>query len=299
MADMSIASSGAASQTSKSKIPQIHYFSDANVPRGFKASIPCKTYPCNRCGKEFSRKAILQDHLNVHDNKKPFFCDYPLCTMSFARKSDMRRHHSSHLVIRKKLCEKCGKGYSRTDVLLDHWRLVYGREMPRMSARNSQFHQQAGGSSYSLPPLFMDDDDFPWVDISGPLPFFESGSLGDEKPAPSLAAQLDAPQSSLRTVGQLLQPIFPQSLKLQCRICERRHSDTIELKEHLEQHRKDTLGPCRYACLECETVFSHHFELLNHRQTIQRLPLGSRECNSCEETLENLEIETHQDLLFI
>lgn len=52
------------------------------------------------------------------DEYRKFLCS--ICTMSFRRSSDLKRHEKQHLSIPPNICEMCGKGFARKDALKRH-----------------------------------------------------------------------------------------------------------------------------------------------------------------------------------
>lgn len=52
------------------------------------------------------------------DEDRKFLCS--ICSMSFRRSSDLKRHEKQHLSIPPNICEMCGKGFARKDALKRH-----------------------------------------------------------------------------------------------------------------------------------------------------------------------------------
>lgn len=92
-------------------------------------------YTCTICSKNFTRKSILNDHLNAHNGIKPYVCSH--CRASFVRKSDLKQHeqatHENRSVFRCEDWDKtseetgdtcrykgCQQGFSRRASLFRH-----------------------------------------------------------------------------------------------------------------------------------------------------------------------------------
>jgi hypothetical protein len=343
-----------------------------------------KNYRCDRCEKVFSRKAILQDHLNVHDNLKPYVCGHVPCTMAFARKSDMRRHASKHTGAGKEFCEPCEKWFSRRDVYLEHMKSNICRRTEKSSQQSTDqirsivnlratvCSKAIGGLTIQNPnprwegmrdmssPLhaavapptgyhrhtdhgdpFIPGPDFVLVDsncmVSNPRPpdssytsqtdtsnhaqLTNSGHQDFEQPTPLLERSrvphnepttrslfesilptvTSAEQNQGRRAGEFSVETFPAERAFRvlgfqqttppgelvpnfgCRICDRKHFDSAELRTHLMQHMDDDNGRPRYTCIVCSVSFQHRVELDAHYNATMRLspifPSGG--CNYC------------------
>jgi hypothetical protein len=79
---------------------------------------------------------------------------------------------------------------------------------------------------------------------------------------------------------------------LHCVVCERRHTDPKQLKEHLAQHLDDATA-YRYSCLVCNTAFRHYRQLLAHREAAKDLARGKGRCYCCGVNFANLALESH------
>ncbi|KAA8490796.1 Zinc finger protein [Porphyridium purpureum] len=74
------------------------------------SATPKPSFPCERCGRTFSRKAHMQDHVRiVHEKKRPFVCEH--CGKTFSVLSNLHAHkrslHSDG--VQNVQCEICGK----------------------------------------------------------------------------------------------------------------------------------------------------------------------------------------------
>ncbi|KAI8898658.1 hypothetical protein BC833DRAFT_588739 [Globomyces pollinis-pini] len=89
-----------------------------------------KTFHCDfpDCGKQFKKHHALNTHKKVHSgDQKPFVCN--VCSWSFSRSHDLKRHEYIHSKYKPFICEECNRGFSRRDALkrhLDSWKSRQG-----------------------------------------------------------------------------------------------------------------------------------------------------------------------------
>lgn len=134
---------------------QVHY-------RKHCDSKQCKEFPCPFCGRVFSRKGILDEHLVVHTKIKKFkchVCDKALvrnrtlrlhlrkihgiimgrasrpkqtefkcsvCNKQFKREQSLQEHMIVHSGIRNFKCNVCGKDFGRKSSMRGHIQKIHG-----------------------------------------------------------------------------------------------------------------------------------------------------------------------------
>ena len=76
-------------------------------------------YECLECGKVPARASILKDHLNDHQNIKPFTCVQ--CQTRFTRKNELKTHQKEkHGRTSSYACPGCEKVFNRRTSLKRH-----------------------------------------------------------------------------------------------------------------------------------------------------------------------------------
>ncbi len=57
-----------------------------------------KPLSCSQCGKSFTQKVHLENHLVTHSSEKPFSCSQ--CGNTFTRKANLKKHMLIHAGIK-------------------------------------------------------------------------------------------------------------------------------------------------------------------------------------------------------
>jgi KRAB domain-containing zinc finger protein len=83
-------------------------------------------HSCTICGKSFTTPFHLREHLNRHQDVKPYKCEF--CEKGFNTKSNLNQHRSSHLNEKKFKCHFCEKAFNLKIGLNQHLRTH--NEMP-------------------------------------------------------------------------------------------------------------------------------------------------------------------------
>ncbi|KAJ3302391.1 hypothetical protein HDU76_005532 [Blyttiomyces sp. JEL0837] len=116
------------SKSTKSSGAVKHGLSSSNVKGNHSSKKPraasadpstLLTCPHEGCNKVFNKALNLRSHIKTHVSDKIFTC--PLCTASFRRSHDLKRHaRSLHTGVKPFACSRCPKSFSRMDALKRH-----------------------------------------------------------------------------------------------------------------------------------------------------------------------------------
>ncbi|KAA0706309.1 Transforming growth factor beta receptor type 3 [Triplophysa tibetana] len=84
-------------------------------------------HTCAQCGKCFKYKCLLQRHMRIHSEERPYTC--PQCEKSFKRKSTLEKHIRIHTGVRQYTCPQCEKSFKRKSTLYEHMK-IHSEERP-------------------------------------------------------------------------------------------------------------------------------------------------------------------------
>nr|CAD7409572.1 unnamed protein product [Timema poppensis] len=79
-----------------------------------------RVFVCNKCGKGFRHRQLLQRHQLVHSEDRPYVCKS--CGASFKTKANLLNHQPTHTGEKKYFCELCGQQFAHKTSLTLHYR---------------------------------------------------------------------------------------------------------------------------------------------------------------------------------
>ncbi|XP_033216536.1 zinc finger protein 271-like [Belonocnema kinseyi] len=98
-----------------------------------------RRFVCNKCGKSFKHKQLLQRHQLVHSEERPYICKS--CNASFKTKANLINHQSTHTGEKKYFCDICSQQFAHKTSLTLHYRWHSGHKPYQCNVCNKSFSQ--------------------------------------------------------------------------------------------------------------------------------------------------------------
>ncbi|XP_034945340.1 zinc finger protein 3-like isoform X2 [Chelonus insularis] len=98
-----------------------------------------RRFVCNKCGKSFKHKQLLQRHQLVHSDDRPYMCKS--CNASFKTKANLINHQSTHTGEKKYSCEICNQQFAHKTSLTLHYRWHTGHKPYKCDICSKSFSQ--------------------------------------------------------------------------------------------------------------------------------------------------------------
>ncbi|KAM6974276.1 uncharacterized protein LKV04_015914 [Tautogolabrus adspersus] len=91
-----------------------------------RSQVEVKPFRCSICGKRFSDKSSLINHVSIHSEQKRFSCS--VCKKRFHWKKDILTHMRTHTGEKPYSCSYCGSGFTQSSHLVAHLKVHTGEK---------------------------------------------------------------------------------------------------------------------------------------------------------------------------
>lgn len=234
-----------------------------------------KTFACERCGKKFRTKVLLQRHYLSHDPKL-FGCNF--CGKGHRSLLSLRKHMTKHAVKESFFCTRCSEQFDNADDLNAHLSTHAGEY--QCSKCNEKFLCLADLQTHNRTHRVVVTDTQFVCSVCNK--YFQSRlklRLHSFCHDPKLYGCVIC-TTAFRDADLLLKhltKLHPTTAGplIRCTTCNERFQEIADLQKHASCHAG------HYKCRRCDQVFATVFDRRNHRRTYHQVEKPFQ-CSLCE-----------------
>lgn len=233
--------------------------------RAIHSGIPVETFTCDKCGKNFLRKSLLQDHILSHIPKEeqPYVCCK--CARRFHSEALLRHHERVHLPPEDRAtypCPSCDKRFSSRSAVTAHTKAVHLGERPFVCHECGQSFASKG---ILQEHLTIHSDDAPWkCDICAKkfkTKYRLKLHLDTHGETPYACPHCPMKLNTRRTLRMHL-VVHRDTKAYQCVTCGKSFRRSKDLKNHHNLHT----GKRPYTCPWCSRTFANGSNCRSHKR---------------------------------
>ncbi|XP_017878255.1 zinc finger protein 37-like isoform X3 [Ceratina calcarata] len=235
-----------------------------------------RRFVCNKCGKSFKHKQLLQRHQLVHSDDRPYICKS--CNASFKTKANLINHQSTHTGEKKYFCEICGQQFAHKTSLTLHYRWHTGHKPYTCEVCHKSFSQNGNLQEH----MRIHTGEKPYCcdycgrkfTTSSQFKLHVKRHTGERPWKCEFCAKCFLHKDTWKCHVRRHKGERP----FQCAHCNRGFTEQWALKKHLRLHT----GEKPYSCDICGKAFADCSNLTKHKKVHREIRLSA--INEMEET---------------